>query len=254
MARLIVGVNDLLTTHPKLAEEWNYEKNGTLLPSEITAGSSKKVWWKCSTCGNEWRAIVYSRKNGSGCHSCSRIKQAISFRKRRVEKNGSLKSTHPHLCQEWNYERNGGMTPDDFSFGSDQKVWWICAHGHKWEATINSRVQGTKCPKCNAGMRSSLPEKAIVFYLKQYGFDLIENARVFDNSYRDLDIFLPDKKMAVEYDGEYWYKNESKDVDKSKLCKESGIKLIRIREPRLGFLNDGYSIEHLTDEPKNDLR
>lgn len=146
------------------------------------------------------------------------------------------------------------MTPDDFSFGSDQKVWWICAHGHKWEATINSRVQGTKCPKCNAGMRSSLPEKAIVFYLKQYGFDLIENARAFDNSYRDLDIFLPDKKMAVEYDGECWHKNESKDVDKSKLCKESGIKLIRIREPILGFLNDGYSIEHLIDEPKNDLR
>ena len=254
MAKLIVGSNDLLTTCPDLAKEWNYERNGALLPSDITAGSSKKVWWKCSVCGNEWSATVYSRKNGTGCPSCGKVKQAISFRKKRIEKNGSLVTTHPRLCQEWNYKRNDGMTPDDFSFGSNQKVWWICNQGHEWEATISSRVKGARCPKCNAGMRTSLPEKAIVFYLKKYGFELIENARIFENNYRDVDVFLPVENTAIEYDGEYWHQSGKKDIDKTKLCKKNDITLIRIREPKIGFLNDGYSIEHLTEVPKNDLR
>lgn len=33
--------------YPKLAKEWNYNKN-VKLPSEFMAGSGKKVWWKCS--------------------------------------------------------------------------------------------------------------------------------------------------------------------------------------------------------------
>ena len=43
----IVGINDLATMYPKLAKEWNYNKN-VKLPSEFMAGSGKKAWWKCS--------------------------------------------------------------------------------------------------------------------------------------------------------------------------------------------------------------
>ena len=253
MAKLIVGVNDLLSTFPDIAKEWNYEKNGELLPSGITAGSSRKVWWKCSICGYEWSAVVYSRKNGSGCPICKRESQALSFRKKRIERTGSLVSTHPQLCQEWNYKKNYGKKPDDFSYGSNQKVWWICSYGHEWEASINSRVRGTNCPTCNAGMRMSLPEKAIVYYLRMHSIELVENARIFTNSLRDVDIFIPSANMAIEYDGERWHQNEDKDLDKTKLCKDNGIKLVRIREPGIGLLNDGYSIEHITETPKNDL-
>ena len=45
MAKLIVGQNDLATVNPNLAVEWHPSKNGSLLPSQITAGSNKKVWW-----------------------------------------------------------------------------------------------------------------------------------------------------------------------------------------------------------------
>ncbi len=49
MAKLIVGQNDLATVNPNLAAEWHPSKNGSLLPSQTTAGSNKKVWWlgKC---------------------------------------------------------------------------------------------------------------------------------------------------------------------------------------------------------------
>ena len=39
MAKLIRGVNDLATTHPKLAVEWHPTKNGELKPSDVSAGS-----------------------------------------------------------------------------------------------------------------------------------------------------------------------------------------------------------------------
>ena len=59
-------------THPKLVEEWNYSKNGTLLPSMFQAGSDERVWWVCSTCGNEWQASISHRASGTGCNVCYR--------------------------------------------------------------------------------------------------------------------------------------------------------------------------------------
>lgn len=43
MSKLIVGVNDLATTNPELAKEWNYAKNEGLKPTEISAGSGLKL-------------------------------------------------------------------------------------------------------------------------------------------------------------------------------------------------------------------
>ena len=40
--------------------EWHPNKNGELSAKELTPGSNKKVWWKC-TQGHEWEAIVYDR-------------------------------------------------------------------------------------------------------------------------------------------------------------------------------------------------
>lgn len=70
MAKLIVGLNDLATVNLDLAAEWHPTKNGSLLPSQVTAGSSKKVWW-LGKCGHEWEAGVSSRNKGIGCPYCS---------------------------------------------------------------------------------------------------------------------------------------------------------------------------------------
>lgn len=65
------GFNDLATTAPEVAAEWNYEKNADLKPTEISKNYRKKVWWKCSE-GHEWEALVYARTkaNGTGCPLC----------------------------------------------------------------------------------------------------------------------------------------------------------------------------------------
>ena len=69
---IVAGLNDLLTNNPSLAAEWDYENNSELKPSELSPYSHKKVWWKCSNCGNSWQAVVKNRTYGAHCPICSR--------------------------------------------------------------------------------------------------------------------------------------------------------------------------------------
>ena len=71
--KVLVGYNDLATTNPELLKEWNYERNIDITPQSVTAGSGKKVWWKCKN-GHEWLSSIYNRKRGRNCPVCNRIK------------------------------------------------------------------------------------------------------------------------------------------------------------------------------------
>ena len=70
--KVLAGFNDLGTLKPGLAAEWHQPLNGELLPSDVTLGSNKKVWWRCCD-GHVWQAAIYSRtrQRGSGCPVCA---------------------------------------------------------------------------------------------------------------------------------------------------------------------------------------
>lgn len=66
--------NNLANFDRKLSDEWDYDKND-IRPENVTPGSNKKVWWKCSKCGHSWQAMIYSRaKLGRGCPECWRYR------------------------------------------------------------------------------------------------------------------------------------------------------------------------------------
>jgi hypothetical protein len=67
---VLQGFNDLATLRPDIAAEWNYEKNTDLSPNMVTLHSNKKMWWKCSKCGHEWRTAITHRSYGAGCPKC----------------------------------------------------------------------------------------------------------------------------------------------------------------------------------------
>ena len=137
--KVLKGYNDLQTINPKLAKEWNYEKNGNLKPENFTASSGQKVWWKCYE-GHEWQATIANRNNGRSCPHCSG--QIVS------EGYNDLRTINPNLAKEWNYEKNGILKPECFTANSGQKVWWRCSQGHEWQAVIINRNQGKGCPYC----------------------------------------------------------------------------------------------------------
>jgi hypothetical protein len=56
--------------------------------------------------------------------------------------------THPHLLSEWHPTKNKDIDPNNFSKGSEVKVWWLCTKGHDWSSDIGTRTRGRGCPKC----------------------------------------------------------------------------------------------------------
>ena len=64
--KVLAGFNDLATLEPTVAKEWHPTKNGALTPQDVTPGSRKRVWWRCSA-GHEWQAVIYSRTGNQRC-------------------------------------------------------------------------------------------------------------------------------------------------------------------------------------------
>ncbi len=143
---VLKGYNDLQTLNPDLANEWNFEKNDGLTPLDVTPGSHKKVWWKCSK-GHEWQATISNRNRGSGCSYCAGKKVLKGY--------NDLATFYPQVATEWNYKRNGELTPATVTFASNKKVWWICKKcGGEYESYINNRTRkGVGCPYC-AGQKA----------------------------------------------------------------------------------------------------
>lgn len=135
----VVKSNSLAYCFPLIANEWNYNKNNSLTPNEITSGSNKKVWWKCSKDPlHEWQASPKQRTSqNNSCPIC--VSLAVKFPE-------IAKELHPTLNK---------VTAQELSASSHTMVWWKCEKGfdHIWKATVNNRTSmQTGCPIC-AGFR-----------------------------------------------------------------------------------------------------
>lgn len=238
--KVLVGYNDLSTLAPEIALQWHPSKNSDCTPKDVTINSHRKVWW-LGPCGHEWQASIADRNNERRCPYCSSKKVLKGY--------NDLQTVNPTLATEWNYEKNNGLKPEDVMPNSGQKVWWKCIKGHEWQATIGSRNAGRGCPVCHSEQNTSFPEYAIVYYLKKYGLAVIHSYR--EKGY-ELDVYIPSKKVAIEYDGYLWHKNKTKqDLRKNYNCVKDGIKLYRIREG-LPILNDS-SIDYVVQRNQEDL-
>lgn len=74
--KVLPGFNDLATTHPDLVAE--FSPDNTILPTEVTAGSSKFVIWEKEYEGKiyKWRREVCERAiRGRGCPQLRYVKK-----------------------------------------------------------------------------------------------------------------------------------------------------------------------------------
>jgi len=214
--------NCLATVSPSIAKEWDYDKNHPLTPQEVTSGSKKNIWWKCSN-NHSWRCVVYDRKKG-GCPYCSGKRAS-------VERNFGI--CFPDLVKEWDSEKNGIHQPYDFSPSSNKKVWWKCKKNHTWESTLADRSKGRGCPRCYS--QSSNIEFRILSELK-YIFPHATHRKKLDGI--EIDVFIPKENIGIEIDGFPWHKGKTeKDIIKAKRLRKKGIFLIKIRDERLKIIS-----------------
>lgn len=138
----LAGENDFATLYPDIAAQWDEEKNGVLHPNNVTAGSNRRVWWKCEK-GHSYRAMIAQRvQRGDGCPYCANRKVLPGF--------NDLATAAPLVAKQWHETLNGALTPEMVTAGSHKKAWWQCSYGHVWKTTIYSRagVQQSGCPVC----------------------------------------------------------------------------------------------------------
>jgi hypothetical protein len=131
----------LQTINPELAKEWHPTKNAPLTPNDVTTCSGKKVWWLCPR-GHEWNlSIILRSKKGMQCPYCAG---------RKLHSDNSLRTIRPELAKEWHPSKNAPLTPDDVTYKTKTKVWWMCRKGHEWNAQIYSRSMDSRgCPYCS---------------------------------------------------------------------------------------------------------
>ena len=139
----------LAANYPEIAKQWNYDKNGALTPWDVTIGSSRKVWWKCSL-GHEWEAVIFTRTLKSvGCPYCKGRCAWPGF--------NDLATLRPDIAAGWDYELNGEKRPERYTVHSHARVWWTCPKGHpSFQMKITERSYGHGCPICG---RETVVEK-----------------------------------------------------------------------------------------------
>lgn len=79
----------------------------------------------------------------------------------------------------------------------------------------------------------SKAEDELASLLDSYGVDYIRGDRLILKGL-ELDLYVPSKRLAIEYNGVYWHSDKCKPrsyhIDKYKACRETGIQLIQIWE------------------------
>lgn len=188
-----------------------------------TSTSRTLCTWKCDK-GHTWVCAPYKF---NGCPSCTRHENSIVH-------------TEPSVALLWNDEKD----IRDVSCGSAYVASFICQKGHTWKApvysvTASQRKGFSGCPVCSGSHKQHELSQYILDILSDSHCNVINNTRSIIAPY-ELDIYVPEKNIAIEFNGVYWHGDaalEHRGVDgrsyhamKQKMCQDKGIFLLTIWE------------------------
>ncbi|MBA4120933.1 MAG: DEAD/DEAH box helicase family protein [Acidobacteria bacterium] len=127
----------------RVAELWDYDKNGDLNPEGITAKGIQEIWLKCPKDGHSWKKKAndvsnsWERYKSSGCPMCA-------GKTKKPEKQPMLAENYfEYVVEYWNFEKNEslGLNPEKLTLGSNYKAWFKCPKDdNEWQASIASTV------------------------------------------------------------------------------------------------------------------
>lgn len=190
---VVAGANDMATTRPDLAKLWSPKNAKT--PAEVTAGSGDRGLWLCAK-GHEWDRIIVKMANDTdACPVCSGYKAIPGVM--------SAMTEFPELRPLWSPKNEQPFEIlDTIGFRNWQQHWWRCDEGHDTFTTHDVRAK-FGCGKCQA----SKGEKELAAYLRQ-SWDIELHDRKIIKPY-EIDIVIPELKLGIEYNGDFWHGEHS---------------------------------------------
>lgn len=147
----------LAVASPAIAAAWHPTKNGDLVPTDVSARSAQRVWWRCAKDpSHAWEAPICSRTERSRCPHCA-----------------TLRARFPAIAAEWHPTRNQPLSPDTVGACSNRKVWWRCSAGHVSQTVVANRtMHGVDCQACGRGyvsLEARHPELAAAWHPAKNG-------------------------------------------------------------------------------------
>lgn len=199
-------------------------------------GMDHPITFRCNKCGYVFKrkptshlSIKKSNPNSLGCEKCSL--KAIS------EERTNSTEDFVRRCKE-KYGDKYDYSETVYT-GIANKIKVKCNEcGRLFEIEANSHLSGGHgCPYhyCN----KSIQEESLKDFIQTiYNGPIHNNDRTILKGHLELDIFLPELKLAFEYDGIFWHGEgiKGKDgakryhLDKTEQCKEKGVRLIHVYE------------------------
>jgi hypothetical protein len=90
--KVLIGFNDLMSQFPSISQEWDFARNGDLVPKSLTYGSTTVARWICRKEGHSFKTKVHKRTGSekSGCPYCSHQRLLSGF--------NDLATTHPEMA------------------------------------------------------------------------------------------------------------------------------------------------------------
>jgi len=160
---------------------------------------------------------------GHGCPKCS-LKHYAQFKTNTTE--DFIEKANIVHNYEYDYSRTKYI-------GSKNKVCIVChKHGEFWQSA-DKHLMGQGCPKCAISI-SNCEQEISEFLKTKTNVEIIERRKDIIPPY-ELDIYIPEKKVAIEYNGLIWHSEKFKEdrnyhLNKTIECEKQGIRLIHIFE------------------------
>ena len=150
------------------------------------------------------------------------------------------KSTNSEVMRSYGYESvldrvtdvvQPSFTKDDYLGCSyKNKYPWVCNECQTQFEDHVDNGNSPRCPQCYP-KRVSLGECELSDFVKSLGVR-VENNVVFHDIKREIDIFLPEQNIGIEYNGVYWHSSAHKDknyhLNKTRVFHEKGIRIIHV--------------------------
>lgn len=190
--------------------------DGTMRPMKCT----------CKNCGYEFKrkpnAFFNNSLKGESCPKCNKIR----ISKERTKTTEQFKEDVVETYGDGKYVVLSEYT------ASSEKVDIRCVEcGRTFSIEANSFLQGHGCPYHNCN--SSIKEKEIADFIRSLGYEVYNNDRRILNGY-ELDIYVPSKKIAFEFDGIFWHNENNKTndyhINKTEECEKNGVRLVHVFE------------------------
>ncbi len=202
------------------------ESTGAKLLSRVYVGSHDKLKISCKTCNEEYSQSLNVFQTSSNSGNCPECNFKIGDNKKRYSIN---------VLKEYFKEYDVTLLSDIY-INQDEPLKILCKScNHKYLQSLmnfkKARLKGI-CNKCNNLTSSS--EIELQEYVKSLYTEVIFNDRKTIQPL-ELDIYIPEKNMAIEFDGLYWHselngKSKNYHLDKTLKCEEKGIQLLHVFE------------------------